>query len=52
MHSSDEYENDYISLLTELYFEQLFDFRDLTGNIKQLDVFFGKRAQDLDRVYY
>ena len=31
MHSSDEYENDCLNLLTELSFEQVFDFRDLTG---------------------
>ena len=39
MQSSDEYENDCLNLLTELNFEQVFDFRDLWGNIKQLDVF-------------
>ena len=39
MHSSDGYENPCLNFLTDLNFEQVFDFRDLTGNIKQLDVF-------------
>ena len=45
MHSSDEYENDCLNLLTELNFEQVFDFRDLTGNTKQLDVFMVNEPQ-------
>ena len=38
MHSSDEYDNDFLNLLTEIKFEQKFDFRDLTGD-KQQGVF-------------
>ena len=45
MHSSDEYENDRLILLNELNVEQGFDFRDLTGNIKQLDVFLVNNSQ-------
>ena len=39
MHSGDEHENDCLIFLIEHNFEQVFDFRDLTGNIRQLDVF-------------
>ena len=39
MHLSDENKYDCLNLLTEFNFEQVFEFRDLTGNVKQLDVF-------------
>ena len=39
MHSSKTYENDCPNLFIELIFEQVFDFSDLSGTIKQLDVF-------------
>ena len=39
MHSSKAYENDCLNLFIELNFEQVFDLSDLSGTIKQLDVF-------------
>ena len=44
-YSSDEYKNDSLNLFTEITFQQVFDFRDLTGNIKQLDVFLMNEPQ-------
>ena len=45
MHSSDGYENACLNFLTDLNFEQVFDFRDLMGNIKHLDVFLVNEPQ-------
>ena len=47
MNSSDKYENDSLNFLTELnfYFEEVFDFRDLTANIKQLAVYLVNEPQ-------
>ena len=39
MHSRKAYENDCLNLFIELNSEQIFDFSDLSGTIKQLDVF-------------
>ena len=45
MLSGDEYKNDCLNLLTEFNFEQVFDFRNLTGNVKQLDTFLVNKPQ-------
>ena len=39
MYSCKAYENDCLNLFVELNFEQIFEFSDLSGKIKQLDVF-------------